>query len=127
MDIPFPLFLLFSSRPFPFHLKEGLLPPQTFCTPADQSIHFITTIALHIKPVSVAVELFTVLHHGRKANLSLARFTQEKGAKSSFERVIAALQSVLSARGLLVEDEEKREDMMAVLVGDGSGGGGGDK
>lgn len=63
-----------------------------------------------------------MLHHGRKANLSLARFTQEKGAKSSFERVITALEKVLGARGLLVEDEEKREDMKAVLVEEGSGG-----
>jgi serine/threonine-protein kinase HSL1, negative regulator of Swe1 kinase len=76
-------------------------------------------LALNIKPVSVAVELFTVLHHGRKANLSLARFTQEKGAKSSFERVIVALESTLTARGLLVEGEEKRAEMKAVLVGDG--------
>lgn len=80
-----------------------------------------TTIALQIKPVSIAVEMFTVLHHGRKANLSIARFTQEKGAKSSFERVIAALEKVLSSRGLLVLDEKQREDMRAVLIGDGRG------
>jgi hypothetical protein len=79
--------------------------------------------ALQIKPVSLAVELFTVLHRGRKANLSLARFTQEKGAKSSFERVIAALESIMASRGLLVDDAEKREEMKRVLlVGDGTGG-----
>ena len=84
----------------------------------------MTPTALQIKPVSIAVELFTVLHQGRKANLSIARFTQEKGAKSSFERVIAALEKVLSGRGLLVLDEKQREDMMAVLIEDGRGGGG---
>lgn len=62
-----------------------------------------------------------MLHHGRKANLSLARFTQEKGAKSSFERVVAALEQVLAGRGLLMQDEQKREEMMAVLMGDGRG------
>lgn len=38
--------------------------------------------------------------------------------------MITALESVLSARGLLVENAEKREDMKAVLVGEGSGSGG---
>lgn len=89
---------------------------------ADRWFHDDPT-ALQIKPVSIAIELFTVLHRGRKANLSLARFTQEKGAKSSFERVIAALERVLSGRGMLVVEEKKRDDMMAVLIGgDGRGG-----
>ena len=45
-----------------------------------------------------------MLHRGRRANLSIARFTQEKGAKSSFEKVVAAMESVLGARGMLVEE-----------------------
>lgn len=76
-----------------------------------------TDIALNIKPVSLAVELFTVLHHGRKANLSIARFTQERGAKSSFNRVMEALESVLMARGFLVEEGGRKGAMIRVLGG----------
>lgn len=45
-----------------------------------------------------------MLHRGRRANIAIARFTQEKGAKSSFERVVAALEDVLRSRGMVVED-----------------------
>lgn len=72
--------------------------------------------ALHIRPVSLAVELFTVLERERKAGLSLARFTQERGAKSSFERVVAALEQVLGRKGLLVEGEERKRGMKALLA-----------
>lgn len=74
-----------------------------------------SALALHIKPVSLAVELFTVLHHGRKSNLSLARFTQERGAKSSFGRVVEALESVLTARGFLVEEGGRKGEMLRAL------------
>lgn len=77
----------------------------------------LTNKALNIKPVSLAVELFTVLHHGRKANLSVARFTQERGAKSSFNRVMEALESVLMARGFLVEEGGRKGAMVGVLGG----------
>lgn len=73
--------------------------------------------ALNIRPVSLAVEIFTILHHGRKANLSIARFTQDHGAKSSFGRVMEALESVLMARGFLVEEGTRRDDMTSVLDG----------
>jgi len=66
---------------------------------------------LHIAPLSLACEIHTLLHRGRRANLAIARFTQEKGAKSSFERVIAALDGVLQARGLLVEDKGSVAEM----------------
>lgn len=78
--------------------------------------HLISVPALHIPPLSFAIELFTVLHLGRKANLSIARFTQEKGAKSSFEKVVAAVEGVLRARGLVIEDG-RAEGMRAVLGG----------
>jgi len=53
----------------------------------------------------------TLLHRGRRANLSIARFTQEKGAKSSFERIMAALETVLRSRGLVVEDSKVMREM----------------
>ncbi|KAI4254595.1 MAG: hypothetical protein LQ352_003005 [Teloschistes flavicans] len=71
--------------------------------------------SLHIRPVSLAIEIFTVLERGRKANLSLARFTQEKGAKSSFDRVVKTMEDVLADRGLLMEDAERGRQMAKVL------------
>ena len=67
--------------------------------------------ALHIPPLSLAAEVHTLLHHGRRANIAIARFTQEKGAKSSFERVMKALEKLLKERGLVVEDEAVVSEM----------------
>ncbi|KAL8768981.1 MAG: hypothetical protein Q9209_004898 [Squamulea sp. 1 TL-2023] len=71
--------------------------------------------SLHIRPVSLAIEIFTVLERGRKANLALARFTQEQGAKSSFDRVVKTMEKVLGERGTLVEDVGKARGMRSVL------------
>jgi serine/threonine-protein kinase HSL1, negative regulator of Swe1 kinase len=71
---------------------------------------------LNIKPVSFVVELFVVLEHGKRAQLSVARFTQVKGAKSSFEKVVNVMQEVCHANGLLVKDEEKRKAMAEILT-----------
>ena len=85
-------------------------------TPANLFLLFLL-LALHIRPVSLACELFTVLQHGRKANLSIARFSQEKGAKSSFEKVLGGLEEVLVGRGCLVRERERCEGMRKVLGG----------
>ncbi len=99
---------------------ETLHPPQLFpfASHKDEPANPLRpNPALNIKPVSLAVEIFTILHHGRTVNLSVARFTQERGAKSSFNRVMEALESVLMARGFLVEEGTRREDMAKVLDG----------
>ncbi|CAN9458279.1 unnamed protein product [Alternaria sp. RS040] len=70
---------------------------------------------LKIKPVTFVIELFVVLEHGRRANLCLARFTQTRGAASSFRKVVDIVEDVCRARCMLVEDEEKKASMMAVL------------
>ncbi|KAH7359906.1 serine/threonine-protein kinase-like protein GIN4 [Pyrenochaeta sp. MPI-SDFR-AT-0127] len=70
---------------------------------------------LKIKPVSLVIELFVVLEHGRRANLCLARFTQTRGAASSFRKVVDIVEDVCRARCMLVEDDEKRASMMEVL------------
>lgn len=62
--------------------------------------------ALRIPSLSIAAEFHTLLHRGRRANIAIARFTQEKGAKSSFERVFEALEQIMKARGLVVEDKK---------------------
>ena len=74
--------------------------------------------SLKIKEVDIAAEFFTVLEGGRRAGLSVARISQEKGAKSSFETVFEALESLLKARGLLVgEDEGVRLRGMTGVLG----------
>lgn len=72
-------------------------------------------IDLKIKPVSFVIELFVVLEHGRRANLCLARFTQTRGAASSFRKVFDIIEDICRARCMLVEDEEKKASMMEVL------------
>ncbi|KAF2005331.1 serine/threonine-protein kinase GIN4 [Amniculicola lignicola CBS 123094] len=70
---------------------------------------------LKIKPVSIVIELFVILEHGRRASLCLARFTQTRGAASSFRKVVDIITDVCQARGMLVEDEEKKSAMCEVL------------
>ena len=52
---------------------------------------------------------------GRRTNLSVARFTQEKGAKSSFEQVLGTLERVLGGRDVLVVDRRRKREMESVL------------
>jgi hypothetical protein len=70
---------------------------------------------LNLKEVSFAVELMTVIEHGKRNQLSIARFTQEKGAASSFHRVVDAINSAFSTRALLVTDKRKVNMMIKTL------------
>ncbi|MCJ1403782.1 hypothetical protein MMC11_007005 [Xylographa trunciseda] len=72
---------------------------------------------LNMKSVSLALELFPIFVRGRRANLSVGRFTQEKGAKSSFERVVAALEEVLERRGCLIKEKKRAREMARCLQG----------
>ncbi len=56
-----------------------------------------------------------MLEHGRRANLSVARFTQTRGAASSFRKVVDALETRLASKGLLVEDEGRRKEISEVV------------
>ncbi|KAK5278600.1 serine/threonine-protein kinase gin4 [Exophiala xenobiotica] len=64
---------------------------------------------LQLKPVHFHAYLYSVLEHGRKANLSLLKFTQEKGAASSFYKVVDTLEAVLKERDLVVLDALKKK------------------
>ena len=68
-----------------------------------------------IRPVAFSAEFYTVLEDGRRGNLSLVRFKQERGAVSSFNRVIDTLKIYMKERGLLVEDPVRAQQMMKVL------------
>lgn len=71
---------------------------------------------LGIKEVSFVVEMYVMLEQGRKARLSVCRFTQRKGAASSFRRVIEAVESVLRGKGVLVDRGEMWREMEGVLA-----------
>jgi serine/threonine protein kinase len=62
-----------------------------------------------MKPVNFHAYLYSVLEHGRKANLSIMKFTQETGAASSFYKVVDTLQAVLEHRDLLVVDVQRKK------------------
>jgi serine/threonine-protein kinase HSL1, negative regulator of Swe1 kinase len=68
-----------------------------------------------MKEVSFAIELMTVIEHGRRSHLSIARLTQERGAASSFYKVVETLGRVLKSRGMLVSDERKKRRMIQTL------------
>jgi serine/threonine-protein kinase HSL1 (negative regulator of Swe1 kinase) len=57
----------------------------------------------------------TVIEHGKRAHLSIARFTQERGAATSFHKVVETLETVLKCRGMLVNDERKKRMMVRTL------------
>ncbi|QSZ36604.1 hypothetical protein DSL72_006484 [Monilinia vaccinii-corymbosi] len=73
---------------------------------------------LNLKEVAFAAEILTVFEHldrGRRVNLAVARITQERGAASSFHKVVETLDSVLQVRGVLVMDEEKKRMMVRTV------------
>nr|KMM66857.1 BR serine/threonine-protein kinase 1 [Coccidioides posadasii RMSCC 3488] len=70
---------------------------------------------LRLRPVEFSAELFTVLEYGRHVSLSLIRLKQERGAASSFRKVVETLIAVLKQRKLLVEDTVKAKKMAKVL------------
>ncbi|KAL4989478.1 hypothetical protein BDW68DRAFT_195974 [Aspergillus falconensis] len=70
---------------------------------------------LHLRPVEFSADFYTVIEDGRQANLSVVRFKQERGAASSFNKVVDTLCMVMKQRGLLVEDPERSKKMAQVL------------
>lgn len=68
-----------------------------------------------MKEVAFACEVMKVIEHGRKSHLSIARFTQEMGAATSFHKVVETLETVLKCRGMLVADDRKRRMMIKTL------------
>ncbi|KAF2859668.1 Pkinase-domain-containing protein [Piedraia hortae CBS 480.64] len=72
--------------------------------------------ALHLKPVSFRIEIFVVLDRGRRANLSIARFVQVKGAASSLRKLVEVVTEIMSARDMLVTDKEKRKALLELVT-----------
>ncbi|KAI1080255.1 hypothetical protein F5B20DRAFT_589687 [Whalleya microplaca] len=70
---------------------------------------------LHLKESAFAAEIMTVIEHGRRNQLSIVRFTQERGAASTFNKVLDTMNEVFSARGLLIVDKNKAKMMIRTL------------
>ncbi|KAL1883403.1 hypothetical protein VTK73DRAFT_8970 [Phialemonium thermophilum] len=70
---------------------------------------------LNMKEVSFAAEIMTVIEHGKRNHLSIVRFTQERGAASSFHKVVDTMHSVLCSRNLAVADKRKAKMMIKTL------------
>jgi serine/threonine-protein kinase HSL1 (negative regulator of Swe1 kinase) len=70
---------------------------------------------LQMKEVAFASEVMTVIEHGKRSPLSIARFTQEQGAATSFQKVVETLEAVLKCRGVLLHDERKKRMMIKTL------------
>lgn len=70
---------------------------------------------LDLKEVSFAAEIITVIEHGKRQQFSIIRFTQERGAASSFHRVVDAIKMAFETRGLVVTDKNKEKMMIRTL------------
>jgi serine/threonine-protein kinase HSL1 (negative regulator of Swe1 kinase) len=68
-----------------------------------------------MKEVAFACEIMRVVEHGKESPLSIARFTQELGAASSFYKVVETMETVLKCRGMLVTDDRKKRMMFKTL------------
>lgn len=70
---------------------------------------------LNLKEVAFAAEMVTVIEHGKKQPLSIIRFTQERGAASSFHQVVGTMKVIFDSRNLLVTDRSKAKMMIKTL------------
>ncbi|KAM0508156.1 hypothetical protein ACHAP8_000366 [Fusarium lateritium] len=70
---------------------------------------------LNLKEVSFAAEIITVIEHGKKQPLSIIRFTQERGAASSFYRVVDTMRMMFETRALVISDKNKQKMMTKTL------------
>lgn len=67
-----------------------------------------------MKEVSFVVEI-RICSGSRRKGTTVARFTQERGAASSFNRVADEIVNVFTRRGHIVRDEKKKARMERVF------------
>ncbi|KAJ5305753.1 hypothetical protein N7508_004768 [Penicillium antarcticum] len=70
---------------------------------------------LRLREVEFTAEFYTVLEHGLESNLGVVRFKQERGAASSFNQVVEAVENTLKRRSMTVEDPLRAKKMIQVL------------
>jgi serine/threonine-protein kinase HSL1 (negative regulator of Swe1 kinase) len=73
------------------------------------------TLVLRLREVEFIAEFYTVLEHGRQSNLSLVWFKQQRGAASSFNKVVDTVYMMMKSRGMVVEDPVRAKRMARVL------------
>ena len=72
--------------------------------------------SLDVRPVTLMCEVFPVAMKGRAQGMAVAKFSQQKGAKSSFNQAITAMEDVLRGRGVLVTKKSWAKEMRKCLV-----------
>jgi len=93
--------------------KENCKPPPLSTRhPADTDCQ---VIAIGVKELTFAVEIMTVIEHGKRGRLAIARFTQERGAASTLNKLVDTLDTIFKARELLVTDKLKRAMIIKTL------------
>ncbi|PWY90519.1 Pkinase-domain-containing protein [Aspergillus sclerotioniger CBS 115572] len=70
---------------------------------------------LNLRPVEFSAEFCTYLEQGRQENLSLVRFKQERGAASSFHKVVDTLYLLMKGQQMLMEDPARAKEMVRIL------------
>ncbi|KAI0886009.1 Pkinase-domain-containing protein [Annulohypoxylon maeteangense] len=70
---------------------------------------------LGLKEASFAAEIMTVIEHGNHNPLCIVRFTQERGAATTFNKVVDTMEDVFDARDMLVTDKYKAKMMIKTL------------
>jgi serine/threonine-protein kinase HSL1, negative regulator of Swe1 kinase len=68
-----------------------------------------------MREVAFAAEIMAVIEHGKRNQLCIVRFTQERGAASSFHKVADTMQTVFKSRNLLIADKRKAKMMIKTL------------
>ncbi|KAI5861093.1 Pkinase-domain-containing protein [Durotheca rogersii] len=71
--------------------------------------------SLNLKEACFAAEIMAVIEHGKRNRLSIARFTQERGAASTFNKVMNTMESIFASRAMLVTEKRKVKMMMKTL------------
>lgn len=61
------------------------------------------------------MEIMAVIEHGNPEMLSIARFTQERGAASTMRRLAETMREVFEVRRLLVADKQKAKMMVKTV------------
>jgi hypothetical protein len=72
-------------------------------------------VAMKLKPVHFHVELFAVREKNRRATMSIMRLRQEKGANSTFVRMVELLEAALKERNFVALDAARKEGMIQGL------------
>ncbi|KAI1092796.1 Pkinase-domain-containing protein [Rostrohypoxylon terebratum] len=81
---------------------------------ADERL-MVFAAELRLKEASFAAEIMAVIEHGNRNPLCIVRLTQERGAASTFNRIVDTMEDVFRSRDMLVADKYKAKMMIKTL------------